>query len=145
MWWVILCLLVTWASIFALMLVTSAAIVLSWVPRAGVRRWILIAGALLFAFASAISCVAVYFNLEIIEDVLDPIGNGLGSLPRLTGLIVLPIVAFLLSLAVLTVWGARPQPGVPYQPRAAAWSLRRQNRRLWLVGIAAVAARGARL
>jgi hypothetical protein len=140
MWWIVLSIALVLAAVFASLLVTATATVLSWVPGASLRRWIVIVGVMLLAFAGSLFAVAVYFDPKIIEDMLDPVCDKFEELPRLTISIALPVIVFAFSIVIFSVGGARPQSGVPYQPRAAAWSLRRQNRNLWLLGLAFVAA-----
>jgi hypothetical protein len=122
------------------MLVATTAIVVSWIPSAGARKWTVVLTTLLSFFVVGLFAIAIFFDPGILEDMLDPVGNLLEKLPRTTALICVPVIAFVLSLFALAAWGVRPQAGIPYQPRAAAWSLRRRNRKLWLLGAAAVIA-----
>lgn len=138
--WVILLIAVAWAVTFATLLVTAAAEVLSWIPNASVRRWLVIVPGLSVAFFATLMLVGIYFFPETVTDRLREARSSYHAFPTTTIFAIANAAAFVLGLFVLTLWGFWPQRGVPYQPRAIEWGVRRWHRRFWLVALVALCA-----
>jgi hypothetical protein len=124
MQWVVLFLICAVASTLACLTVGCLARLLSLAPWAGLRKWIVIFSAFLLILPVAwLIITAVYFPDDY-QDLWHIVVNDYRELPTYTLLLVVPAAVGGVFFLAALVGGFLPEPLIPYEPRAAYWSLR---------------------
>jgi hypothetical protein len=124
MQWVVLFLISATAASLACIVVACMARVASVIPWAGVRKWsVILFAIMLVTLVACIGISACYFP-EGYRDLWRTIVDDYRALPSYTLLLFVPIVTTAAFYLGALIAGFRPEPFVPYEPRAAYWPLR---------------------
>ena len=124
MQWIVLFLVSSAAATLACLVVACLARVLSLIPWAGVRKWVVILFALMLAVLVAWIATTAYYFPDSYHDLWRMIVDDYRALPSFTLLLIVPAATAAAFYLGALVSGFRPEPLVPYEPRAANWSLR---------------------
>jgi hypothetical protein len=136
MQWVVLFLISAAAATLACIVVGLLARLVSLIPWAGLRKWLVILCALsLLALVAWLAVLGFYFS-EDFRDLWRMVVNDYRTLPYFTLLLTVPAVTAAAFGVGALVSGFRPEPFVPYEPRASYWSLR--GMAAWLALMAGV-------
>ncbi len=131
--WLVLITAIFFAVRLAAALVARSAAILTLIPWAAARRWLVIIAAISLLMMSACAvALAMIANEPVLSGPwFDTLQDYWAEIPTTTILHVAVATSFVLTLVVLTIIGYFPVKDQPYLPRAAHWdrrSLRRAAR-----------------